>query len=808
MKARGWPGGGALWGALLALILLLPTWWQASRWYQAQLLKEHRLETAEQVSLLGNALSSVINRRFARLQGLEAFVQTQLQIPEVASPQAWETFAATLYADTHGIRSLAVAPAGVVRYVYPLVGNEKMIGYEPLQDPRPKVRADVQRAIESRAIILSGPDELVQGGLGLTARRAIYQNGDYWGLVNMVLDVPSLLEEAGLGQQSGELSLALRDSNGGIFFGSDSVFQENPTINRIELPEGEWELAGVPHAGWVAAVQGPLRIVQVGGLIIVALLVSLTFLSINQQARLLLAVRQRTQELQEREKQYRSIFESSSDGLLINDLQGRLVDFNPAAARMHGYSPEEFRHLQPAQFVHPDSLSLLAHYIETVKQGHEFRGRAQDLRRDGAPFPIQVLGAGFTYRGQPHALAIIRDITEETQAYQLLEQRVEERTRELSALLELSNKLASILELQPLVALILEQLAQIVDYSGASVLILEDGVLKNLGHRGPIPQEIQEQLRFPLDDLGEFKTAMLQREPFIIDDAQGETPLTKGYRQAAQAYPDADFGCVRAWMGIPLMVQERLIGVLSIAHCRPNVYTPRHAALALTIANQAAIAIENARLYEQAGRLAALEERQRLARELHDSVSQALYGIGLGARTARALLERDPAQAVEPLEYVLSLAKAGLTEMRALIFELRPDSLEKEGLAAALARQAAALRARHGLRVQTWFCQEPALPFELKEACYRIAQEALNNTVKHAQASQVEIRLDDCEGQITLQVRDDGVGFDPQAEYPGHLGLHSMRERAARMGAALEIQSGPGRGALVRVCIAPPSARK
>jgi signal transduction histidine kinase len=301
---------------------------------------------------------------------------------------------------------------------------------------------------------------------------------------------------------------------------------------------------------------------------------------------------------------------------------------------------------------------------------------------------------------------------------------------------------------------------------------------------------------------------MLRREPLIIDDAQGETPLTQGYRQVGEVYPDTAFSYVRAWLGIPLVVQERLIGVLSIDHRQPNVYTPRHAALALAIANQAAIAIENARLYGQARRLAVLEERQRLARGLHDSVSQALYSIGLGARTARALLDRDPAQAVEPVEYVLSLAEAGLAEMRALIFELRPDSLEKEGLVAALTRQAAALRARHGLEVQAEFCEEPTLPFEVKEALYRIAQEALNNTVKHAQATKVEIRLDDSEGGTTLKAQDDGVGFDPHAEYPGHLGLHSMCERAARLGGTLEIQSGPGRGTLVRVCIPPSGERR
>src|SRR5213078_3825441 len=136
---------------------------------------------------------------------------------------------------------------------------------------------------------------------------------------------------------------------------------------------------------------------------------------------------------------------------------------------------------------------------------------------------------------------------------------------------------------------------------------------------------------------------------------------------------------------------------------------------------------------------AALEERQRLARELHDSVSQALFGISLGARTARALLAQDPARAAEPIDYVQSLAEAGLAEMRALIFELRPESLESEGLVAAISKQAAALRARHQIEVRADLGAEPALPLERKEALYRIAQEATHNTVKHARAGAIDL---------------------------------------------------------------------
>jgi signal transduction histidine kinase len=132
--------------------------------------------------------------------------------------------------------------------------------------------------------------------------------------------------------------------------------------------------------------------------------------------------------------------------------------------------------------------------------------------------------------------------------------------------------------------------------------------------------------------------------------------------------------------------------------------------------------------------------------------------------------------------------------------------LEKEGLTVALTRQAAVLQARHNLEVHARFCEEPALPFEAKEALYRVAQEALNNIVKHAQASRVEIRLDTCDGQINLEIRDDGIGFDPQGQFPGHLGLHTMRERVARLGGTLDIESGPGRGTHLRAHIPSPNA--
>ena len=205
-------------------------------------------------------------------------------------------------------------------------------------------------------------------------------------------------------------------------------------------------------------------------------------------------------------------------------------------------------------------------------------------------------------------------------------------------------------------------------------------------------------------------------------------------------------------------------------------------------------------LYEQAQELAALQERQRLARELHDSVSQALYGISLWAHTVREALESsEPEQAEAAIEDVLTLAEAGLAEMHALIFELRPESLETEGLVAALTKQVEALRARYKLTVEADLVDEPDLSLEKKEALYRIAQEALHNIVKHARASNVVLRLARQEREVFLEVCDNGKGFDPTGPFPGHLGVLSMQERVTKIGGTLTIESAPGQGTCIRV---------
>jgi signal transduction histidine kinase len=363
------------------------------------------------------------------------------------------------------------------------------------------------------------------------------------------------------------------------------------------------------------------------------------------------------------------------------------------------------------------------------------------------------------------------------EALELTEQRVGERTAELAALLELSNSTAVTLELHPLLERILLRLNETVPHAGAAVLELDAlGQLRLLVQRGRIGAKLLEQI------------AAASRERLA-------EPLN-------EVLPEPE----TAFLTLPLVVRDRNLGLLVLVRSMAEPFRADQLRIASAFANQVAIALENANLYEQVHEQAAFDERQHLARELHDSVSQALYGILLGAHTARKQLQEAPEKAGEALSYVENLAQAGLAEMRALIFELRPESLEKEGLIGAFKKQLDALESRHELETQAELAAEPNLPLATKQVLFRIAQEALHNIVKHARARRVEFRFEADSETILLAVRDDGLGFDPSGSFPGQLGLSSMRERTAALGGVLTVSSTKGQGTevLVQIPTVPP----
>ena len=212
-------------------------------------------------------------------------------------------------------------------------------------------------------------------------------------------------------------------------------------------------------------------------------------------------------------------------------------------------------------------------------------------------------------------------------AYQTLEQRVDERTRQLTILLELSYNMTSTIELEPQLGLILDQLASVVEYDGASIFRLEGDILTVVAYRGPIPQEIALNLQYPLDFARANKAVIESHSPLVISDTHSNTPMARAFQATAGEQLNTTFGYIRSWMGVPLIVRDQVIGMLSLDSPTPNYYTPSHSKLALAFANQVAAAIENARLYEN---LRSMSERYRSLHQFNDRILQSA-GVGIYA---------------------------------------------------------------------------------------------------------------------------------------------------------------------------------
>jgi signal transduction histidine kinase len=286
----------------------------------------------------------------------------------------------------------------------------------------------------------------------------------------------------------------------------------------------------------------------------------------------------------------------------------------------------------------------------------------------------------------------------------------------------------------------------------------------------------------------------------VIEDTQADPRVTQEIIEAEQ---------IRALIQVPIQVGDEIFGVFSVDFLHRHSFNEDEKRLLASLAQRAAIAIQNVQLYEQAQELAANQERNRLARELHDAVTQTLFSASLIAEALPTLWERDQERGRERLVKLRQMSRGALAEMRSLLLELRPAALYETDLGTLLRQLGEAVTGREGvpvsLDVKGEVGEDCKLPDEVHIALYRIAQEALNNVVKHAQPNQVQIELRYlCQegGQLSgvwLVVRDDGQGFETGQESPQRLGIRIMRERAQKIGAQFSIESQPGRGTRVRV---------
>lgn len=289
--------------------------------------------------------------------------------------------------------------------------------------------------------------------------------------------------------------------------------------------------------------------------------------------------------------------------------------------------------------------------------------------------------------------------------------------------------------------------------------------------------------------------AMLERAvPFRTDDIQAH-PRFEGW-------PDTH-PSMRSFLGVPIVSDGAVVGAFYLTDkkgARRAVFGQADQELIETLAAHAAVAIQNARLYERSRELTVIEERNRLARELHDAVNQTLFSASLTADAAAALVETDPQASKEQLRDVRELVLRAMAEMRSLIFELRPADLGAEGLTETLQKHVEVLGRVHGTKIELDTDAARRLPADpaLQREVFRIAQEAIANALKHASPECVRVRLAATPERLSVSVTDDGSGFDPEGRQARRrLGLISMRERAEAIGGVLEVRSAPGAGTTV-----------
>jgi nitrate/nitrite-specific signal transduction histidine kinase len=250
---------------------------------------------------------------------------------------------------------------------------------------------------------------------------------------------------------------------------------------------------------------------------------------------------------------------------------------------------------------------------------------------------------------------------------------------------------------------------------------------------------------------------------------------------------------------VPLSTKGRKLGFFVLGKHEPDQLSPEELSLLSSIGKQAGVAMENARLYEQAEHAATAAERNRLARELHDAVTQTLFSASLIADVIPRIWRRDPEEGLRSLEELRQLTRGALAEMRTMLLEMRPESLERSDIKSLLTQLGDAFVGRVRIPLDLEMNGECELTHEAKIVFYRVAQEALNNIAKHSGARQVELRLECQPGQMNLTIQDDGLGFEPGSMEPGHMGISFMCERASSIGAHLSVKSQIGQGTIVEL---------
>jgi PAS domain S-box-containing protein len=491
------------------------------------------------------------------------------------------------------------------------------------------------------------------------------------------------------------------------------------------------------------------------------------------------------------------LFEHVRDAVVVADAaSGQIVLWNPAAEKLFGYSVTEAAGLSVEALV-PEHLKSrhragLARYLTTGHGAILDAGTVVEvpaLRKSGEEITVELSLNPVRDAAMigPFVLAIVRDVSERVQ----LRAEAARRLKELEAIYEADETLHRSLRLDDVLHGLVNLATDILEADKTTVLVWDERHERLIpgATRGFRPESVARMSHA----LGEGITGRVAqtRLPISVPDARSDP-------RVVHTITDPEAIC--SLLHVPIQVDGELFGVFGVNYCRPRTFTGAEERLLLALAQRAAVAIANARQYQEAQYTATLEERQRLARELHDAVTQTLFAAGLNAQALPDIWATDPRQGRECLRELQRLTWGALAEMRTVLVELRPATLTEMDLGELLHQLAQAATARAPqLEVIVTVDGDRQISPDAQVVLYRVAQEALNNVVKHADAQHALVHLVRRSDGVELSVSDDGRGFDPASIPAGHLGVRIMRERVTTIGGVLSIGAEPGVGTHLRV---------
>jgi signal transduction histidine kinase len=380
------------------------------------------------------------------------------------------------------------------------------------------------------------------------------------------------------------------------------------------------------------------------------------------------------------------------------------------------------------------------------------------------------------------------DVTNRRESQRQLERQVTQRSEELSMLLDTARVLSSTLDLPTVLHSLVTRLQELVHYNIAAVFLSTGDNKLRLEHGVGFDTARYEHASYDLEARPQFQAVMGSRRPLVINSLSPGGPLARAFEDDPLRAQGGENPAL-SWMGLPLIMEDAPLGLIGLYSDRADAYGLGEVELSMAVASQAALAIQNARNYTEAQEAAALQERNRLARDLHDSLMQTLYGLRLGTSSARVYLARhDSGSLATAIGYINNLAKTALVELRGAILDLRPESVEGHGLLTVLESHSAVTEARHNVTIKLTAKDEPNLGLDAKEALYFVVREALQHAIVRGRASTIRIGLKETPELVTLSIRDNGTGF-AEREQSIHFGLQTMRERMEAAGGSLAVSS-------------------